>query len=150
MNTVFVNIGLSLDGYMAPDGMTMGKPEYKNWGAKWGALMAWLISQQYFREKLKIGPGGETGPVNDMVRHTFERTGANIMGSVCSTKARSVGQKRLHFTRQCTFLPTSNETLGCVLAERRFTSSMRGLSVRCRWLGRLLVVVTFAFQEARM
>ncbi len=80
MNTVFVNIGLSLDGYMAPDGMTMGKPEYKNWGAKWGALMAWIINQQYFREKLKFGPGGETGTVNDMVRHTFERTGANIMG----------------------------------------------------------------------
>jgi len=80
MSKVFVNIGLSLDGYMAPDGMTMGKPEYKNWGAKWGALMAWIINQQYFREKLKFGPGGETGPVNDMVRHTFERTGANIMG----------------------------------------------------------------------
>ena len=81
MSRVFVNIGLSLDGYMAPDGMTMGKPEYKNWGAKWGALMAWLLNQQYFREKLEFGPGGETGPVNDMVRHTFERTGANIMGS---------------------------------------------------------------------
>ncbi|HMP80649.1 MAG TPA: dihydrofolate reductase family protein, partial [Pirellulaceae bacterium] len=65
---------------MAPEGMTMGKPEIKNWGAKWGALMAWNLNQQYFREKLKFGPGGETGPVNDMVRHTFERTGANIMG----------------------------------------------------------------------
>lgn len=29
MSKVFVNIGLSLDGYMAPEGMTMGKPEYK-------------------------------------------------------------------------------------------------------------------------
>ena len=51
MSKVFVNIGLSLDGYMAPEGMTMGKPEYKNWGAKWGALMTWLINQQYFRDK---------------------------------------------------------------------------------------------------
>jgi len=42
--------------------------------------MAWIFNQQYFREKLKIGPGGETGPVNDLVRHTFERTGAHIMG----------------------------------------------------------------------
>jgi hypothetical protein len=45
MSKVFVNIGLSLDGYMAPEGMTMenwDKPEYKNWGAKWGALMAWI------------------------------------------------------------------------------------------------------------
>jgi dihydrofolate reductase len=83
MSKVFVNIALSLDGYMAPEGMTMehwASPEYKNWGAKWGALMAWLINQQYFRQNLNFGPGGETGPVNDMVRHTAERIGANIMG----------------------------------------------------------------------
>jgi dihydrofolate reductase len=83
MARVFVNIGLTLDGYMAPEGMTIehwGTPEYKNWGAKWGALMGWIISQQYLREKLKLGPGGETGPVNDMVRATAERIGANIMG----------------------------------------------------------------------
>jgi dihydrofolate reductase len=29
---------------------------------------------------LKFGPGGETGPVNDMLRHTMERSGASIMG----------------------------------------------------------------------
>jgi dihydrofolate reductase len=75
MSKVFVNIGLSLDGYMAPEGMTMENPGYKNWGAKWGALMAWIISQQYF-----LWPGGETGPVNDLVRSTAERIGANIMG----------------------------------------------------------------------
>ena len=83
MSKVFVNIALSLDGYMAPEGMTLehwATPEYKNWGAKWGALMSWLISQQYFRENLKFGPGGETGPVNDLVRSTTERIGANIMG----------------------------------------------------------------------
>jgi len=80
MSKVFVNIGLSLDGYMAPEGMTMDDPQYKNWGAKWGAMMGWLISQQYFRENAGFGPGGETGPVNDLVRHTFERTGASIMG----------------------------------------------------------------------
>ena len=80
MSKVFVNIGLSLDGYMAPEGMTMQNPGYKNWGAKWGALMSWLVNQQYFRENLKFGPGGETGPVNDLVRSTTERIGANIMG----------------------------------------------------------------------
>ena len=65
MSKVFVNIGLSLDGYMAPEGMTMGKPEHKNWGAKWGAMMAWILKQRYFRENvLKLGPGGETGPVS--------------------------------------------------------------------------------------
>ncbi len=80
MSTVFVHIGLSLDGYMAPDGMTMENPGYKNWGAKWGALMGWLVNQQHFRENLGLGPGGETGPVNDLARATTERIGANIMG----------------------------------------------------------------------
>jgi dihydrofolate reductase len=80
MSNVFVNIGLSLDGYMAPDGMTMENWENKGWGAKWSALMAWIVNQQYFRENLKLGPGGETGPVNDMIRKTTERIGANIMG----------------------------------------------------------------------
>lgn len=80
MSKVFVNIGLSLDGYLAPDGMTMERPDYKSWGAKWGALMAWLVNQQHFRENLQLGSGGETGPVNDLVRATTERIGANIMG----------------------------------------------------------------------
>lgn len=83
MTKVFVNIGLSLDGYMAPEGMTLEHwrtPEYKDWGAKWGALMSWVLNQQYFRENLKFGPGGETGPENDFVRSTTERIGANIMG----------------------------------------------------------------------
>jgi dihydrofolate reductase len=83
MSTVFVNIGLSLDGYMAPEGMAIenwDRPEYKNWAAKWGALMSWLMNQQYFRENLQLGSGGETGPVNDMLRKTTERIGANIMG----------------------------------------------------------------------
>lgn len=83
MSRVFVNIALSLDGYMAPEGMTIehwDDPGYESWGAKWSALMAWIIDQQCFRENLRLGAGGETGPVNDMVRHTMERTGASIMG----------------------------------------------------------------------
>ena len=83
MSKVFVNIVLSLDGYMAPDGMSLehwDNPEHKDWGAKWGALTAWIFNQEYFRTNLKLGPGGETGPVNDMLRRTTERIGANIMG----------------------------------------------------------------------
>ena len=83
MSKVFVNIALSLDGYTSPEGMSIENwenPGYKNWGAKWGALMSWLMSQQYFRENLGFGPGGEAGPVNDLVRYTMERTGANILG----------------------------------------------------------------------
>jgi dihydrofolate reductase len=83
MSKVFVNIALSLDGYMAPEGRDMehfSEPGYKDWGAKWSALMSWALKQQYLREKMKLGPGGETGPVNDLVRHTFNCTGAHIMG----------------------------------------------------------------------
>jgi dihydrofolate reductase len=80
MSKVFVSIGLSLDGYMAPEGMRMDDPGYKNWGAKWGALMAWILKQRYFRENLLLAEGGETGPINDLVRSTNERIGANVMG----------------------------------------------------------------------
>ena len=83
MSNVFVNIGLSLDGYMAPEGMALEHwetPDYKNWGAKWGAMMSWILKQKYFRENLMFASGGETGPVNDMLRNTMERSGAAIMG----------------------------------------------------------------------
>jgi dihydrofolate reductase len=83
MSKVFVNIGLSLDGYMAPEGMAIenwDNPQYKNWGAKWSAMMGWILKQEYFRTNLKLGPGGETGLENDMLRKTTERIGANIMG----------------------------------------------------------------------
>lgn len=83
MSKVFVNIALTLDGYMAPEGMAIEHwetPDYESWGAKWGALMTWLLETEYFRENLKFGPGGKTGPVNDMVRRTMERSGASIMG----------------------------------------------------------------------
>lgn len=39
MSKVFVNIGLTLDSYMAPEGMDIKnweRPEFKNWGSKWG------------------------------------------------------------------------------------------------------------------
>ena len=48
MSKVFVNIGLSLDGYMAPEGMTMehwDSPAYRNWGANWHCLAGGLVSQ---------------------------------------------------------------------------------------------------------
>jgi hypothetical protein len=42
VNKVFVNIGLSLDGYMAPEGVTVEHRDdlgYKDWGA----LMGWAF-----------------------------------------------------------------------------------------------------------
>ena len=109
MSKVFVNVGLSLDGYMAPEGMTLEnweKPEYKSWGAKWGALMSWLISQQYFREKLTFGRGGETGLVNDMVRNPWSAAVPTSWASECSSRASALGLRRLRFTRRSTCSPT--------------------------------------------
>jgi len=83
MSKVFVNIALSLDGYLAPEGMDLehwSDPGHKDWGAKWGTMMAWILKSRYFRETLGFGEGGETGPVNDRIRHTMERSGASIMG----------------------------------------------------------------------
>ena len=83
MSRVFANIALSLDGYMAPEGMSVehwDDPGYLNWGAKWGALMGWIFELEHFRENLKLGEGGKIGPVNDLQRRITEHTGASIMG----------------------------------------------------------------------
>jgi dihydrofolate reductase len=83
MGKVFVNIAMSLDGYMAPEGMSLehwNDPGYKNWAAKWGSLMSWFMPLKSFREHLNIGHDGETGQVDDMARATIERIGANVMG----------------------------------------------------------------------
>src|SRR5690348_13445259 len=80
---VFFAVGMSLDGFMAPDGMDMAHfddPEYKQWMKKWMELMHWVFQQQEFRENLKIGEGGETGRDNRMLEETTQRTGVSIMG----------------------------------------------------------------------
>ncbi|MEK8145386.1 hypothetical protein NKH18_40290 [Streptomyces sp. M10(2022)] len=43
-------------------------------------LQQWVFPQRFFRENLKLGEGGEEGRDNDIVRETFERTGASVMG----------------------------------------------------------------------
>src|SRR6187551_2102085 len=118
MSKVFVNIGLSLDGYMAPEGMTMENFEHMGWGAKWSALMGWILNQQYFRENLKLGPGGETGPVNDMLRKTQSASAPTSWVSACLTKVRSHGPRRLRFTPRSTFLPTRSAKPGSGRAVR--------------------------------
>jgi len=83
VSKVFVNVGMSLDGYIAPEGMDMAHadgPEYLGWLAKWSELQNWVLHQDFFRRNLGIGEGGETGQDNSIVRTTFERTGVSIMG----------------------------------------------------------------------
>jgi dihydrofolate reductase len=81
--TVFFAVSISLDGFIAPEGMDDQHgydPTYKDWARKWSALQAWVVTQRFFLENLKLGDGGETGPDDDRARQTFERTGASIMG----------------------------------------------------------------------
>src|SRR6476469_9587655 len=71
---VFFSVSMSLDGFIAPE-----SPE-ELMGQQWMELQQWLFPQRYFRERLGFGEGGEEGRDNDIVRETFERTGASVMG----------------------------------------------------------------------
>ncbi|WP_433832881.1 dihydrofolate reductase family protein [Actinoplanes sp. CA-015351] len=72
--TVFFSVSMSLDGYIAPSSPAelMGK--------QWMELQHWVFPQRFFRQNLNLGEGGEEGRDNDILRETFERTGANVMG----------------------------------------------------------------------
>lgn len=72
--TVFVDVSMSLDGFIAPE------TTEELMGRQWMELQGWVFPQRYFRERLKLGGGGKEGRDNDLVRATFERTGANVMG----------------------------------------------------------------------
>ena len=71
---VFFSVSMSLDGFIAPE-----SPE-ELMGQQWMELQRWVFPTRFFRENLKLGAGGEEGRDNDIVRETFERTGASVMG----------------------------------------------------------------------
>ncbi|MFG1796481.1 dihydrofolate reductase family protein [Nocardia sp. NPDC049149] len=71
---VFFSVSMSLDGFIAPESST------ELMGQQWMELQQWIFPQRFFRENLKLGEGGEEGRDNDIVRETFERTGASVMG----------------------------------------------------------------------
>lgn len=80
---VFVAMSISLDGYVAPDGMELehaADPTYRDWANRWLTLQSWMFPLRFFRENLHLGEGGETGPDDDRARRTFERTGATVLG----------------------------------------------------------------------
>lgn len=83
MSKVFFSVGMSLDGFMAPEGMDLAHaddPNYKDWLSLWMELQKWVSQQRFFRENLQLGDGGETGQDNRILEETFNRTGVNIMG----------------------------------------------------------------------
>lgn len=71
---VFFSVSMSLDGFIAP------ASHEELMGQQWMELQQWIFPQRFFRENLKLGEGGEEGRDNDIVRETFERTGASVMG----------------------------------------------------------------------
>ena len=71
---VFFSVSMSLDGFIAPASTS------ELMGQRWMELHAWIFPQRFFRENLKLGVGGEEGRDNDILRETFERTGASVMG----------------------------------------------------------------------
>ncbi|WP_369138697.1 dihydrofolate reductase family protein [Modestobacter versicolor] len=71
---VFSSVSMSLDGFIAP--ASLGELM----GAQWRELQAWVFPLRSFRERLGLGEGGEEGRDDDIVRATFERTGASVMG----------------------------------------------------------------------
>jgi dihydrofolate reductase len=71
---VFFSVSMSLDGFIAPESLD------DLMGRQWMELQRWVFPLRFFRENLKLGAGGEQGRDNDIVRETFERTGASVMG----------------------------------------------------------------------
>ncbi|MFC4048605.1 dihydrofolate reductase family protein [Actinomadura syzygii] len=71
---VFFSVSMSLDGFIAPSSID------ELMGQQWMELQRWVFPQRFFRENLKLGAGGEEGRDNDILRETFERTGASVMG----------------------------------------------------------------------
>jgi dihydrofolate reductase len=83
MSKVFFSVGMSLDGFIAPEGMTLehaNDPNYNDWLNQWMKLQEWVFQQKFFRENLQLGEGGETGQDNRLLEETFNRTGVSIMG----------------------------------------------------------------------
>jgi dihydrofolate reductase len=76
MSKVFVHLGTSLDGFVA--GANRGPQNCI--GDDGTKLHAWMFGQKAFRDLVGLGTGGKTGPDNDWIARTVERTGANIMG----------------------------------------------------------------------
>jgi dihydrofolate reductase len=71
---VFFSVSMSVDGFIAPESTS------ELMGPQWMELQQWVFPLRFFRERLKLGHGGEEGRDNDIVRETFERTGASVMG----------------------------------------------------------------------
>lgn len=75
MTTVFFSVTVTLDGFMAPHWRSD-----EQWMAEWMRMQDYAFHQQFLRQQLQLGEGGETGEDNRILEATVARTGASIMG----------------------------------------------------------------------
>ena len=76
MSKVFVDVGISLDGFIAgPNGGA--KNPLGDDGLK---IHNWMFKQKAFLSHLKLEGGETNNKDNDIIEETFNRIGANIMG----------------------------------------------------------------------
>ena len=61
MSAVFSNVNMSLDGYIAPDGLDLehaAEPTYKDWQSRWMQLQGWMFQQQFFAPTCRWATAG--------------------------------------------------------------------------------------------
>jgi len=76
MSKVFVDLGITLDGFVAGTNRGPDNPL----GDGGATIHEWLYPLRAFRRHLSLGDDGDTGPDNLLVEQLIGRIGANIMG----------------------------------------------------------------------
>jgi len=76
MASVFFDVGVSLDGFMAGANRRPANPL----GDGGVALHEWVFRTAFFRERLGLPEAGERSDEDALVRRVFERAGAYVMG----------------------------------------------------------------------
>jgi dihydrofolate reductase len=85
MSKVFVDVGISLDGFIAGPSGGAKNPL----GDNGLTIHQWMFNLKSFREHLNMS-GGESGSEdNEIVEKTFSRIGANIMGKNMFTEGEA-------------------------------------------------------------
>lgn len=77
MSKVFVDVGISLDGFIAGTNAGANNPLGDS-GLK---IHEWMFKQKAFLKHLNLPGDGEIGKDNEIVEGIFNRIGANIMGN---------------------------------------------------------------------
>lgn len=76
MSKVFVDVGITIDGFIA--GPNPGPENPLGDGGL--SIHDWMFRQKSFREHIGMEGGEEDGADNEIIEKTFSRIGANIMG----------------------------------------------------------------------